>query len=146
MNLGQYELFEWIRLHNEWCVYQFIAYCPWWPAMLSPWTVCMADALNTLQQVKVLGCGLNSVILLCWLDKLSPIIGPVHSWEHTAWLLIGEQNWSTGNALTVQFPKGHHYDRFSQDVNPWSSDHRLRILTNSGTVASVYFLTHTHTL
>ena len=103
------------------------------------------------------GYSLHSVILLCRLH-----IYPDH-WacsfmiisqlprEHTAGLLIGAQIWSTDNAITALtvpcftslvwrgsgngLSQGPHYDRFSHDSNPWSSDHWYGALTNYATVA-----------
>ena len=107
----------------------------------------------------MLGYSLHPVILHWWLHTLSQIIGPVHSWFHLnsaesiqpCGLLVHRNSTdNTISALTVPFfftslvwrgsgnklLQGPHYDRFSQNSNPWSCDHWFGTLTNSATVTT----------
>ena len=88
----------------------------------------------------MLGYSLQPVILPCQLQNLPQINGPAHSWFHlnSPWRYSLTAHWctipwftslirvwrSSGNGLA----QGPHYDRFSQDSNPWSSDHWLSAL------------------
>ena len=107
--------------------------------------------------VKVLCYSLQPVILLCWLHNLPQIIEPFHSWFH----LNSPGSIQPGCLLVhrtdqLTMSSNHHYsiflnffgtmgqwkwicprppyDRFSQDSNPWSSDHWYCAWTNSVTI------------
>ena len=74
--------------------------------------------------------------------------------EHTAWLLIGIQNVPTYIMLSLhslyyiygmkrlwdELAQDPHYDRFSQDSNPCSSDHWFGQLCHSGHTCEFAFV------
>ena len=115
----------------------------------------------------MLGYSLHSVILLCQLHILPQCIGPIHSWFHLNSLgsiqpgcslahRTDQLTMPTQPSLPSMYhflhffgmkgqwkwtcPRPHHYDRFSQDLNTWSSDHWYWALTNSATMAIFQYL------